>query len=50
VRCPALTPAFTTVKVSAVNRRPQAILELAVEKERSMPRLAGKVAFITGGQ
>jgi len=27
---------------------PRAIFKFAIEKERSMPRLAGKVAFITG--
>jgi NAD(P)-dependent dehydrogenase (short-subunit alcohol dehydrogenase family) len=31
-----------------VNRRLRAVFEFAVEKEKTMPRLAGKVAFITG--
>jgi NAD(P)-dependent dehydrogenase (short-subunit alcohol dehydrogenase family) len=31
-----------------VNRRFRAVFEFAVEKEKTMPRLAGKVAFITG--
>jgi NAD(P)-dependent dehydrogenase (short-subunit alcohol dehydrogenase family) len=31
-----------------VNRRRPAVLKFAIAEERSMPRLAGRVAFITG--
>jgi hypothetical protein len=31
-----------------VNRRPPAVFRFAIEKERSMARLTGKIAFITG--
>jgi NAD(P)-dependent dehydrogenase (short-subunit alcohol dehydrogenase family) len=31
-----------------VNRRRPAVFEFAIAEERSMPRLAGRIAFITG--
>jgi len=40
--------AFESATISFLNRRPPAVSKFAIGKERSMPRLAGKVAFITG--
>ena len=40
--------AFESATISLPNRRPPAVSKFAIGKESSMPRLAGKVAFITG--
>ena len=37
--------AFESATISFLNRRPPAVSKFAIGKERSMPRLAGKVAF-----
>src|SRR6516225_2838531 len=47
-RCRALATTSAAVKASMRTAGPRAIFKFATEKERSMPRLAGKMAFITG--